>query len=97
MFCECDKIKPIWNIFKSWLFEKTGIDCNCSYYINILFGITKKNNNILNFVMIMIKFHSYKMKMIKQLPTFDSIQKELYFMYKVEKVTARQMLTDKFI
>ena len=46
------------------------------------------NNDRLNMVLVLAKFHIYKSKMIKKRPMFSAFENELWMYLKAEKISA---------
>ena len=92
----CETTQNIWQQLQQWLNQKASLNINISNE-QIIFGILGKNNNAINYILILVKFHIYKSKMQKKIPDFANIKRELEYAYKIEKYIACQnMKVDNF-
>ena len=90
LFWECKHIQPIWNHLTSFL-EQQQLNVKLSF-LNVSFGIyslkSKDCNNIVNFILIMMKLFIFNMKLKKQVPNFNCFIHSLKLKVQIEKEIA---------
>ncbi|KAH3746366.1 hypothetical protein DPMN_180773 [Dreissena polymorpha] len=90
LFWECKHIQPIWNQLISFL-EQQQLNVKLSFLI-VSFGINSlksiDGNNIVNFMVILMKYFILNMKYKKQVPNFNCFVHSLKLKIQIEKEIA---------
>ena len=90
LFWECKYIQPIWNQLTSFLGQQQ-LNVKLSF-LNVSFGTnTLKSidgNNIVNFILILMKYFIFKMKYRKQIQNFNCFIHSLKLKIQIEKEIA---------
>jgi len=90
LFWECKYIQPIWNQLTSFLGQQQ-LNVKLSF-LNVSFGTnTLKSidgNNIVNFILILMKYFIFNMKYRKQIPNFNCFVHSLKLKIQIEKEIA---------
>ncbi|KAH3883935.1 hypothetical protein DPMN_007905 [Dreissena polymorpha] len=90
LFWECKHIQPIWNQLISFL-EQHQLNVKLSF-LNVSFGINSLKsidcNNIVNFMVILMKYFILNMKYKKQVPNFNCFVHSLKLKIQIEKEIA---------
>ena len=84
LFCKCEISSRFWSQVKDWFEEALDV----SVYLDdmaILFGIRKKSWSALNLVLILCRFHIYKMKMMDSKPSLTLLKEDVKQYYVKEK------------
>jgi len=90
LFWECKHIQPIWNQLASFL-EQQQLNVKLSF-LSVSFGINSlksiHGNNIVNFILILMKYFIFHMKYRKQIPNFNCFIHSLKLKIQIEKEIA---------
>ena len=88
LFWECTKIQTILSMLHTWL-NSIGIMFNLSKEI-LFFGELKINlhSNMINFILILMKYYIFKTKYQKYTPSFEIFRKMLYSRIQIEEQIA---------
>jgi len=96
LFWDCEKISLIWIQLNNWIQSKSGVHINLSGK-KVLLGVQGKHVQILNYFIIVVKYHIYKCSFQKCLPHMEGIKRELNYAYSIEKyISKKNMEIDKF-
>ena len=97
LFWYCDRIFPVWSAFANWIWLITGIEIELSLE-SVLLGYTKclPSKNVINCIILVVKFFIYKCKMEGRNPDFAGVQSYLRFHYNyIEKFACDFSYQDK--
>jgi len=83
LFCDCNISLNFWIDFQKWLKERVKVDITLDND-TLLFG-TLKGNKILDLILILCRYHIYKMKMCTKVPSLKVFQIEVKNYYLLEK------------
>ena len=84
LFCTCEIVSTFWKQFRDWIKN----DLNMELLLNneaILFGIFNKNWGTLNLILLLCRYHIYKMKMNGGKPSLTLLQRDIQSYYSLEK------------
>ena len=83
IFCNCRLVIEFWDDVMKWIKEKADITTNWGKE-NLLFGV---NENIIDLILLLCRFHIYKMKMNDKKPSIHILKKDIKNYYDMEKYT----------
>ena len=89
-FYEYTQVKALWNSVQDWVVKTTGIVVHFDKLI-VMFGmVNSKYSNIINWLIINIKYYVYTMKMQKQKLPIASVQSILQNKFHIERYISFQ-------
>ena len=88
LFWECRVIQHLWNILNN-LFTSLNVNIHLNIKV-ISFGVlgNSKKNNIVNFLIVLMKFYIYGMKLRNSTPVFEGYLYYVDLRYKIERQIA---------
>ena len=87
LFCKCEISSTFWSQVKDWIEEVLGGNLFLDD-MAILFGIRKKSWSAVNLILLLGRFHMYKMKMMDSKPSLKLFKEDVKQYYVMEKYTS---------
>ena len=81
VFCECEKVTPIWNELQDLINDKLQTDYNFDKF-ELMFGVT--SDKFLSFLFLCCKFYIYRCRFQEVIPNFSAFKKIILVKRKVE-------------
>ena len=90
-FIDCLGTLHFWNLFFKWWNTLEAPNIQRYYVTDIIFGYPEKDNKIkvLNYVLLIAKYHIYKQKQNKSEPFFPQMLMELKHQFLVEEIISK--------
>ena len=93
MFCECDKVRPLWDNLSAFIDKKCGENMDLSNFQK-MFGmdlLCSEHTRGINFLILYLKFYIYKCRYQKCNPNFQAFLKLMQIKLKTEyKIAERK-------
>ncbi len=81
VFCECEKVNPIWNELQDLINDKLQTDYNFDKF-ELMFGVT--SDKFLSFLFLCCKFYIYRCRFQEVIPNFSAFKNFILLKRKVE-------------
>merc|ERR1712035_237828 len=87
LFCSCTYTISFWSAGFLWIEEKTNVSIVMDNNA-FLFGNTNATcySKVVNLILLICRFHVYKMKMNEKRPSFSVLKKDVKNYYLMEKI-----------
>ena len=93
MFCDCDKIRPLWDNLSTFIDKKCGENLDLSNFQK-MFGLdllSSEHNRGINFLILYLKFYIYRCRFQQCNPNFQAFLKLMQIKLKTEyKIAERK-------
>ena len=93
MFCDCDKIRPLWDNLSTFIDKKCGENLDFTNFQK-MFGLdllSSEHNRGINFLILYLKFYIYRCRFQQCNPNFQAFLKLMQIKLKTEyKIAERK-------
>jgi len=89
LFVDCRYVLVFWENLFLWMNRTLGTDFEYNK-LDIIFGKVENNYEILNLIILLAKYHIYRQKIKKSVPSFEGLKKEIIYYRNLQEFIYRK-------